>query len=773
MKKCISWLMIVIMIIVLAGCGKSDKKLLEEYIGCIKDIPAEVTENFSLPRTINNKNDHYIDWSSDKVNSIRIGNIGEIDGKQVFTANVTRLLEDETVTLTAELVIANTGLSEKKDFKVIVKAKEVIQGQSGGVLDAKFAAKGTSVAVEGVVTALTTNGFVVSDKDASIFVYKGEAKLNDRVDVKGTKDIYYNMPQIKDATVTVLASNATFDVQYATKTYNDFKNTADTTTEFYTTFVSVEGVVAEGDEHTPYKLMQEDGTSYILISKYTPTAMQNELKNAVGKKVKINAFVYDTYKGEWRLVAVLGDASTGGDTPVGGDTTTLKVSEAISKATADGVDVKTKGVVTVLLSSGVVITDDTGSIVVFGNQFTAEINDEIEVSGKAKLYYNLPEIAYPTVNKIGTGSMSVEYNDMSFEELNALDNTKNDSYTKFINVVGRVENDENNPYKLSIDGTDNAFYISKYTNQNALTELQEYLGKYVKIKAIIYDYHSTYKCWRVAYVGNAIEEVTPPVIDNEAKFLYAKTQIEKLNNSVVKANMELISKIEAYNLSVEWTSSNENIISVSGVFTQPETDTEVTLNANVKLEGESLGVVEIKVTAKAKKVVSGEENEYLLDFVKSFNDYAADWSTSYTSHTVTASDLGVEAEVSIALSNANKQNPTNAINDRPVVASKATEQYITVSVDECSITEVTFNLKEWSESKKFITLTIQYSTDEKNWVDTNVGVKGATSAVRISDYEALSYTDLPDDVVAVRLVVNANSDNNTQVGLTSINIKTK
>ena len=165
------------------------------------------------------------------------------------------------------------------------------------------------------------------------------------------------------------------------------------------------------------------------------------------------------------------------------------------------------------------------------------------------------------------------------------------------------------------------------------------------------------------------------------------------------------------------------------------------------------------------EVVAPTETTYVLDCVANFGSYASAWDTTYKARTITFAQLGVaDLAGTLVLSNGNKQ--TGTITDRPVMASKSSAtQYATVSVETGTISSVTFVLAQWT-TKKFKTLTIEYTTDGTNWVATNVGVVNG-SAVQADAHSPLTAT-LPEGVVAVRFAFLGSTTSNNQIGLTSV-----
>ena len=100
------------------------------------------------------------------------------------------------------------------------------------------------------------------------------------------------------------------------------------------------------------------------------------------------------------------------------------------------------------------------------------------------------------------------------------------------------------------------------------------------------------------------------------------------------------------------------------------------------------------------------------------------------------------------------------------MASKSSAtQYATLTVESGTISSVTFTLAQWT-TKKFKTLTIEYTTDGSTWVATNVGLVNGTAS-QADAYSPLSAT-LPEGVVGVRFAFLGSSTSNNQVGLTSV-----
>ena len=178
---------------------------------------------------------------------------------------------------------------------------------------------------------------------------------------------------------------------------------------------------------------------------------------------------------------------------------------------------------------------------------------------------------------------------------------------------------------------------------------------------------------------------------------------------------------------------------------------------------------ESDVVVTVVKPVQGE-----VEATFSFVDKIESWNNTYTTRSFTSGDLGIDSlQANIVFSNANKQNGT--ITDIPVMSSKKNDQYVTVNISGKNIKEVIFNLREWSSSKLFYNVEIEYTTNGTTWTKVSgVGHNGNDQTAKpISAIgTSLTASNLPAGVTAVRLYIKSNkSDSNVQVGIDSVYIR--
>lgn len=241
--------------------------------------------------------------------------------------------------------------------------------------------------------------------------------------------------------------------------------------------------------------------------------------------------------------------------------------------------------------------------------------------------------------------------------------------------------------------------------------------------------------------------------------LNAVTFPAKITNDIV-----LTSALSDVTLEIKQSSDN-TVIALDGTVTRASEEKTVTLTIAAKVDGAEVATKDFTVIVKAAVSISaGQTLTETLDFVTNFGTYAADWSTSYTTHTVAFGEVGAQTlSGTVVLANANKQKEGNAIDDRPVLASKESNaQTVTVTLAESglSITSVTFNLTQWG-TKTLSDIHIEYTLDGETWTScSNV----------ITTPGSLVSTAIPDGVTKVRVSCAASGTSNVQVGLASISL---
>lgn len=295
-----------------------------------------------------------------------------------------------------------------------------------------------------------------------------------------------------------------------------------------------------------------------------------------------------------------------------------------------------------------------------------------------------------------------------------------------------------------------------------------------------YKEHKTLSAYAIGYVGNSDYYYMEFVLADEETQITDKAIVEAELGAITvtetitgAGSIDLANSAKVYGNDVgyKW----EIVTDASGigqinannklVVTNPTADTTITLKVTVSYNDASTTKT-FTVTIKHYETVVGEKN-ITVDFTKNFATYAKNWG-GYATKELTSTDLNTDNCITkITFSNVSKQ--TTTITDMPVVASKKNTQYVTIQTTGVSIKSATFTLKQWSASKKFTVLTIQYSTDGTNWTETKVG---KTSGVEenVASIGDISCTNLPQNVQAVKLVFTSTASGNQQIGIKGFSI---
>ena len=181
----------------------------------------------------------------------------------------------------------------------------------------------------------------------------------------------------------------------------------------------------------------------------------------------------------------------------------------------------------------------------------------------------------------------------------------------------------------------------------------------------------------------------------------------------------------------------------------------------VKADSKALGHTDPNTENKCDRcgvVLNVAAGTYTYDIVNSFGTYAKDWTSDYVAHETASTDFtGSLPKATITFSRANKQAQT--ITDRPVLAPKASTEYVTVVIEGNTISSVTFALTQWT-TKTFDDIHIEYF-DGTAWVSCSDTI---TTPANITS------TTLPANVTQVRLSVTATASKNVQVGVGDITV---
>lgn len=321
--------------------------------------------------------------------------------------------------------------------------------------------------------------------------------------------------------------------------------------------------------------------------------------------------------------------------------------------------------------------------------------------------------------------------------------TWSSQYNNFTNVYIA-----DTPYET----TDTALLVYRLKNESLFTSASDLeLGAYVVVYSYLYNYNGT-----TPEVSDKASNGAPLAVDyvaptDEVKVYYALAEVEA--TLVVSAAGETtLPTSKVAGVTFEWEIKEGTAATVTSnglalnVATLPAEDATVVLTLRASSNNAS-DTKEVTVVIKAPNL---NAREVTLDM--SFATIGSTgWTNSYAAHTATFTDA------TVTMSRASKQ--TGTITDVPVLAVNNATEYVTVEVNSGTITEVEFELKQWS-SKIFSDIHIEYYNGSE-WV---------SCSNTITTPATIASTVIPAGVTQVRLAVKTTATSNTQVGLAAINL---
>lgn len=301
-KRIFSFLLVLFLTIVLVGCStKKDNKALDtlnEYADKVFLPETEgINQSFKLPKYAFGVKQYEITWTSSDTAVIDVIEcFKEADKDMYWLAFVTLAKQKKTVILTAEVKDVNEkNLKVTRTFTIEVVADNYVEYAS---IELAKKAEGktkdeSTVKFEGVVTAITNSGYVVSDDSASIYMYKSahEREVGEKVVVRGIWTSYNNMPQIKDAASDLLGYEKPFDLgKYAeNKSLDEITaivpqklDDVNCTKIFKTKF---KAVAQPAGSYNAYKLVDPfDNGKFVEVSKYNDASTISEVGTLANDK---------------------------------------------------------------------------------------------------------------------------------------------------------------------------------------------------------------------------------------------------------------------------------------------------------------------------------------------------------------------------------------------------------------------------------------------------------------------------------------------------------
>lgn len=327
-----------------------------------------------------------------------------------------------------------------------------------------------AVEVKGYVSAVSTQGPIITDATGSILLYKGaDLAIGDEVTVSGTISAYNKGFQISASSATVEKTGTT-TVTYPTPVELDGPAMeallTSRTDNDYAQFVKFTGTPSVGN----YINIIMEGTEAAQGSIYGAT---DEVKAMFtdGQEATVYGYFVSISSGKYINVVVV---SVDEAPAIGGGEETNSYSSVLGSAVL-GDFVEVNGYISAVSTQGPVLTDNGGSILLYKTS-GYEVGDEVSVSGTISSYGKGFQIgtADITIEKTGTTTVTypapMEITGALADEL--LTTRVNDEYAYYAKMTGTV----------SINGTYYNFILA-----DATTAQGSFYGATDELKAQLTD----------------------------------------------------------------------------------------------------------------------------------------------------------------------------------------------------------------------------------------------------------------------------------------------
>ena len=262
--------------------------------------------------------------------------------------------------------------------------------------------------------------------------------------------------------------------------------------------------------------------------------------------------------------------------------------------------VKVEGVVIfVVEGGGYVIKDDSGQMYVYKGK-DVKPGDKMVVRGEIGNYNKMPQLVFESQEQVDsvTIDLATLATTMNVKDIPNHDNKDLDFYSKLLKVNGLVKKNEdsNLPYKLvNPTNAEEFVLINKYSSPESIKTLAANIDKYVEIYAVVYDNRNgTFNL----VVPDTFTGTDYSFTDQQKADMSLTELKEKWADMLVTEDVVFDAKVDKYNATVVWSSSNTDVLSNDGVVTLPETDTKVTLTITVTAPDKATATGTVEVTVK-------------------------------------------------------------------------------------------------------------------------------------------------------------------------------
>ncbi|MBQ3243187.1 MAG: hypothetical protein IJB01_01105 [Bacteroidaceae bacterium] len=267
------------------------------------------------------------------------------------------------------------------------------------------AAGAGEAATKGTVVATYARGFLMSDETGTILVYLNAAPavtVGDAVTVSGKTSTYGGLLQF--AAGSTVEKTGTATVTHPTATVMDGAAMDAYLSAPVVKYVEYTGTLTINGNY--YNVAVEGATTAIGSIQYPQDAIKNNLTS--GSVVKVTGYTIGTSSSKYvnTMAVKVETVDNGGNEGEGeGEVTYLTIAEVLAAGAGEAA---TKGTVVATYARGFLLSDETGTILVYLNAAPAVVaGDAVTVSGNTSLYGGILQFAAgSTVEKTGTATVT-------------------------------------------------------------------------------------------------------------------------------------------------------------------------------------------------------------------------------------------------------------------------------------------------------------------------------------------------------------------------------
>ncbi len=448
----------------------------------------------------------YVKANGDEAGFCRLGYVPVVDGEagsytyesanaSATTAEWTERVYEFTLAeeTTIALIVMNNknggGASFLVDDVTLTNGEATEGGEGGdeneGETDVTYktiaevlAAGAGEAATKGTVVATYARGFLMSDETGTILVYLNAAPavtVGDAVTVSGKTSTYGGLLQF--AAGSTVEKTGTATVTHPAATVMDGAAMDAYLSAPVVKYVEYTGTLTINGSY--YNVAVEGASTAIGSIQYPNTGL---VTAASGDVVKVTGYTIGTSSSKYvnTMAVKVETVDNGGNEGEGegegeGDVTYKTIAEVLAAGAGEAA---TKGTVVATYARGFLMSDETGTILVYLNAAPAVVaGDAVTVSGKTSTYGGLLQFAAgSTVEK--TGTATVTHPAATVMDGSAMDAYLSAPVVKYVEYTGTLTIN-NNYYNVAVEGATTAIGSIQYPQDAIKANLTS--GSVVKV----------------------------------------------------------------------------------------------------------------------------------------------------------------------------------------------------------------------------------------------------------------------------------------------------